>query len=109
MYFLQKKIAVLLVATLPIQHSYASVVDLERGVFEFNGIATLAILAGIFCIYLGFRIITKGIRFGPDDSVDVRVESNEHGNLEIKGAPPGVAFMILGVICVLAGVVGSIL
>ncbi|MFT6389106.1 MAG: hypothetical protein ACJAUP_002492 [Cellvibrionaceae bacterium] len=83
----------------------ASSINLDEGVFEFNGVATLAIIAGIYCIYLGFKLISNGTSKG---EIKIDMEVPEKGKLTVSGATSGVAFMIFGALIVVAGALGNI-
>ena len=58
------------------------------------------ILAGIFCIYLGYRLFVKGV-VPPAGEVDVKVKSY---SLIIRKAAPGTFLFILGAAIIIVGI-----
>jgi len=72
--------------------------------FVFNGIAALAACGGIFCIYLGYRLFTKGINKGPGKMTG----SAKWIKFALTGAGPGLFFMAFGAFILLVALLISV-
>jgi hypothetical protein len=73
--------------------------------FVFNGIAALAACGGIFCIYLGYRLFTKGINKGPGKMTG----SAKWIKFTLTGVGPGLFFMAFGAFILLVALLISVL
>lgn len=71
--------------------------------FEFQGVATLAVLGGIFCIYLGYKLFEKGKEKGKGS---LRA-SSKFLTIVFSGVGPGLFFMAFGALILLTGVIAS--
>ena len=77
--------------------------DIGRGVrIIFNGVATLGILVGGAIAWLGYRLYVAGV--AADSAAEVAAKSKFLG-LTISGTGPGLFFVGLGAIIVIASVI----
>jgi hypothetical protein len=73
--------------------------------FVFNGVAALAALGGIFCIYLGYRLFTKGIDKGPGKMTG----SAKWVKFGLTGVGPGLFFMAFGALILIVALLVSVI
>lgn len=80
--------------------------DGSRGLqFTFNGIAFLGVVAGCFCLYLGYKLFTIPTPAG-SGTLTANIAKGM-ANVGVSGPWPGVFFMAMGVIVVIVAVLSA--
>jgi hypothetical protein len=69
--------------------------------FVFSGVAALATLGGIFCIFLGYKLFTKGI----DKHKGELKAKVKFVDIVFTGVGPGLFFMAFGAIVLITAIV----
>ena len=73
--------------------------------FEFYGVATLGAIIGAFCIWLGYKLFSKGIEKGKGQ-LDFKSKAF---SLIFSGVGPGLFFMAFGALIVLVAVIATVI
>lgn len=85
--------------------AFASGISIGDFRFEFYGVATLGALIGAFCIWLGYKLFTKGMEKGKGQ-LDFKSKAF---SLLFSGVGPGLFFMAFGALIVLVAVVATVI
>ena len=91
--------------TLGATPAFASGISLGPFSFVFNGVAALATVGGIFCIYLGYKLFTKGVQEHRGE-LKAKVRFVE---ILFTGVGPGLFFMAFGALVLMVALIAAFL
>ncbi len=83
----------------------ASGISLGPFSFVFNGVAALATVGGMFCIYLGYKLFTKGVREHRGE-LKAKIRFVE---IMFTGVGPGLFFMAFGALVLMVALISAFL
>ncbi len=73
--------------------------------FVFNGVAALATLGGIFCVYLGYKLFTKGVQ---DHRGELKAKVR-FVEILFTGVGPGLFFMAFGALVLMVALIAALM